>query len=70
MTCSGSLILSVVQVQDAVAHSMQFLTGEYRKDTPPEIKIGLLPGSAPKTLKEVIVMMHPDDTRSYQALTF
>ncbi|MEI6393576.1 MAG: hypothetical protein WCT12_21040 [Verrucomicrobiota bacterium] len=43
---------------------------EYLGDTPPEIKIGLLPGSAPKTLKEVIVMMHPDDTRSYQALTF
>jgi len=39
---------------------------EYLGDTPPETKIGLLPGSAPKTLKDVIVMMHPDDTRSYQ----
>ena len=39
---------------------------EYLGDAAPEAKIGLLPGSAPRTLKELVAMMHPDDIRSYQ----
>ena len=39
---------------------------EYFGDAAPEAKIGLLPGSAPRTLEELIAMMHPDDIRSYQ----
>ena len=39
---------------------------EYLGDTAPEAKIGMLPDSAPRTLIDVIAMMHPDDTRSYQ----
>ncbi len=39
---------------------------EYLGDAAPEAKIGLLPASAPRTLNDVIAMMHPDDTRAYQ----
>jgi transcriptional regulator with GAF, ATPase, and Fis domain len=35
-------------------------------DAAPEAKIGLLPGSAPRTLKELVAMMHPDDIKPYQ----
>ena len=39
---------------------------EYLGDAAPEAKIGLLAGSAPRTLKDVIAMMHPDDIKPYQ----
>ena len=39
---------------------------EYFGDAAPEAKVGLLPGSAPRTLEELMAMMHPDDIRSYQ----
>ena len=39
---------------------------EYLGDAAPEAKIGLLPGSAPRNLQEVMAMMHPDDIKSYQ----
>jgi len=39
---------------------------EYLGNAAPEAKIGLLPASAPRTLNDVIAMMHPDDTRAYQ----
>jgi DNA-binding NtrC family response regulator len=39
---------------------------EYLGDTPPEEKIGLMPGTAPRAVKDLVTMMHPDDARPYQ----
>ncbi len=35
-------------------------------DAPPEAKVGLLPGSAPRSLEKLVAMMHPDDVKPYQ----
>ena len=34
-------------------------------DAPPKEKVGLAPGSLPKSLEQLIAMMHPEDTQPY-----
>ncbi len=35
-------------------------------DVSPETKLGMAPGSFPKTIQDAVAKMHPDDMRSYQ----
>ena len=35
-------------------------------DGGPETKLGLAPGTFPKTIREALVLMHPDDAPGYQ----
>jgi transcriptional regulator with PAS, ATPase and Fis domain len=39
---------------------------EYFGDGTPETKVGLVAGTAPKTMADLLAMMHPDDVKSYQ----
>lgn len=39
---------------------------EYLGEVPTEEKLGLLPGTAPKTIEATIAMMHPDDVETYR----
>jgi DNA-binding NtrC family response regulator len=39
---------------------------EYLGEPPPEAKLGLLPGTAPKTIEAAIPMLHPDDRDHFQ----
>jgi transcriptional regulator with GAF, ATPase, and Fis domain len=42
------------------------LEQEFFGDVPPEAKVGLTPGTVPKTVEGLMSLMHPDDIRSYQ----
>ena len=48
------------------AHLMQTdVELRYFGDTPPEDKIGMAPGTAPKSTQQLVAMMHPDDVSAY-----
>jgi transcriptional regulator with GAF, ATPase, and Fis domain len=38
---------------------------EFFGDTPPEEKMGVAPGTAPRSVEKLVSMIHPDDVRSY-----
>ncbi|MDS4026032.1 MAG: sigma 54-interacting transcriptional regulator [Candidatus Contendobacter sp.] len=54
---------SVLGEARVTENGMEF---DFFGDAPPEEKLGLVPGSLPKNLTQLIAMMHPEDAKSYQ----
>ncbi len=54
---------SVLGEARVTENGMEF---DFFGDAPPEEKLGLVPGSLPKNLTQLIAMMHPEDAKSYR----